>query len=136
MNEDELESIREQKRDRLLGEENNEDETSEVAPSEPVRVESVEQFSTVTTEYDVVLVDFYADWCGPCKMLEPTVEAIARKTDAAVAKVDVDQYQGLASQYGVRGVPTLLVFADGKQVEQIAGVQDEANLTKLVERHS
>ena len=90
----------------------------------------------MTTEYDVVLVDFYADWCGPCKMLEPTVEAIARKTDAAVAKVDVDQHQGLASQYGVRGVPTLLVFADGKQVEQIAGVQDEANLTKLVERHS
>ena len=136
MDEDELESIREQKRDQLLDGEDGGDETAEVAPSEPVRVESVEQFSTVTTNCDVVLVDFYADWCGPCKMLEPTVEAIARKTDAAVAKVDVDQHQGLASQYGVRGVPTLLVFADGKQVEQIAGVQDEANLTKLVERHS
>jgi thioredoxin 1 len=136
MNEDELESIREQKRDQLLGEENGGDKTSEVAPSEPIHVESVEQFSTVTTEYDVVLVDFYADWCGPCKMLEPTIEAIAQKTDAAVAKVDVDQHQGLASQYGVRGVPTLLVFADGKQVEQISGVQDEANLTKLVERYS
>jgi thioredoxin 1 len=136
MNEDELESIREQKRDQLLDEENDGDETSEVAPNEPVHVESVEQFSTVTTNYDVVLVDFYADWCGPCKMLEPTIEAIAQKTDAAVAKVDVDQHQGLASQYGVRGVPTLLVFADGKQVEQVSGVRDESNLTKLVERYS
>jgi uncharacterized NAD-dependent epimerase/dehydratase family protein len=56
--------------------------------------------------------------------------------DAAVAKVDVDQHQGLAARYGVRGVPTLLEFADGEQVEQISGVQDEANLTKLVERYS
>jgi len=136
MSKDELESIRERKRDELLGDENADNESSEVAPNEPIHVESVEQFSTVTTDYDVVLVDFYADWCGPCKMLEPTIEAIARKTDAAVAKVDVDQHRSLATQYGIRGVPTLLVFADGKQVEQLSGVQDEANLTRLVERYS
>jgi thioredoxin 1 len=136
MSKDELESIRERKRDELLGDENADNESSEVAPNELIHVESVEQFSTVTTDYDVVLVDFYADWCGPCKMLEPTIEAIARKTDAAVAKVDVDQHRSLATQYGIRGVPTLLVFADGKQVEQLSGVQDEANLTRLVERYS
>lgn len=135
MSEDELESIREQKRDELVSEESAEDGASEVAPNEPLHVESVEEFSTVTTDYDVVLVDFYADWCGPCKMLEPTVEAIAQNTDAAVAKVDVDQHQGLATQYGVRDVPTLLVFDDGEQVEQISGVQDEATLTKLLERY-
>ncbi|WP_276302266.1 thioredoxin [Halorussus lipolyticus] len=136
MSEDELESIREQKRDELLGEDDAESETTESAPNEPIHVESVEHFSTVTTDHDVVLVDFYADWCGPCNMLEPTVEALAQKTDAAVAKVDIDQHQGLATQYGVRGVPTLLLFADGEQVEQVVGVQDEATLTQLIERHS
>ncbi|WP_135853930.1 thioredoxin [Halorussus salinus] len=159
MSEDELESIRERKRDELLGDgsgagdaaaagsdaaatENDAatgsdgDAGTAEAPSEPVHVESVEQFSDVTTQYDVTLVDFYADWCGPCNMLEPTVEAIAQRTDAAVAKVDIDQHQGLATQYGVRSVPTLLLFADGEQVEQVVGVQDEETLTKLVERYS
>jgi len=146
MTEDELESLREQKRQQLLDEDaegasagsGSEDaETGgSAAPDEPIHVESVEQFSTVTTDYDVVLVDFYADWCGPCKMLEPTVAAIAAETDAAVAKVDIDQHQGLAAQYGVRSVPTLLLFADGKQVEQIVGAQDESKLRSLVERYS
>jgi len=150
MSEDELESIRERKRDELLGDEGTGSDVADgtrsdaddgaaetaTAPSEPIHVESVEQFSEVTTQYDVVLVDFYADWCGPCNMLEPTVEALAQRTDAAVAKVDIDQHQGLATQYGVRGVPTLLLFADGEQVEQVVGVQDEATLTKLVERYS
>jgi thioredoxin 1 len=139
MTEDELESIREQKRDELLGDEDGTDDSGaegESAPNEPIHVESVEQFSTVTTDYDVVLVDFYADWCGPCKMLEPTVQALAQKTDAAVAKVDIDQHQGLASQYGVRGVPTLLLFADGEQVEQVVGVRDEATLAGLIEQYT
>jgi thioredoxin 1 len=147
MNEDEIEAIRERKRDEILGDaragENGPDSIdsdaateTEGAPTEPIHVESVEQFSEMTTDYGVVLVDFYADWCGPCNMLEPTVEAIGRETDAAVAKVDIDQHQGLATQYGVRSVPTLLLFADGEQVEQVVGVQDEATLTRLVERYS
>ena len=137
MTDDELESIRERKREELLGgAESDDGAESDPAPDEPIHVESVEQFSTVTTDYDVVLVDFYADWCGPCKMLEPTVAAIAANTDAAVAKVDIDQHQGLATQYGVRSVPTLLLFADGKQVEQVVGAQDEGHLTALVERYA
>jgi thioredoxin 1 len=141
MTEDELEAIREEKREKFAGPETaDESETApneaKTAPGEPVHVGSVEEFSTLTTEYDVVLVDFYADWCGPCTMLEPTIAAIAEKTDAAVAKVDIDEHQGLAAQYGVRGVPTLLLFADGEQVEQVVGVQDEAKLTSLVERHA
>ncbi|NHN61244.1 MULTISPECIES: thioredoxin [Halorussus] len=141
MSEDELESIRKEKRDELLGDaggesgETDESGTAADAPDEPIHVESVEQFSSVTTDYDVVLVDFYADWCGPCNMLEPIVASVAANTEAAVAKVDVDQHQGLASQYGVRGVPTLLLFAGGEQVEQLVGVQDESTLTDLIERH-
>ncbi|WP_115864880.1 thioredoxin [Halorussus litoreus] len=145
MTDDQLEALREQKRQELLNEgaagtgaEGGSDDAEtgvSAAPDDPIHVESVEQFSTVTTDYDVVLVDFYADWCGPCKMIEPTVAAIAAETDAAVAKVDIDQHQGLAAQYGVRSVPTLLLFADGKQVEQIVGAQDESKLRSLVERY-
>ncbi|MFC7078964.1 thioredoxin [Halorussus caseinilyticus] len=137
MSEDELESIRERKREQMLGDDETDagDGESADAPDEPIHVESVEQFSDVTTDYGVVLVDFYADWCGPCNMLEPIVASVAAETDAAVAKVDVDQHQGLASQYGVRGVPTMVLFADGEQVEQLVGVQDEGTLTNLVERY-
>ncbi|WP_132058570.1 thioredoxin [Halorussus amylolyticus] len=137
MTDEELESIRERKREQLAHREANaEANGSSGAPDEPIHVESVEQFSEVTTDHGVVVVDFYADWCGPCNMLEPIVASVAANTDAAVAKVDIDQHQGLAAQYGVRSVPTLLVFADGQQVEQLVGVQDEATLTRLVERHA
>ncbi|MFC4451438.1 thioredoxin [Halorussus aquaticus] len=146
MSEDELESIREQKYDELLDTDVNlsadrnldaeEFDDDAAPPNEPVHVESVEQFSDVTTRYDVVLVDFYADWCGPCNMLEPIVESVAANTVATVAKVDIDRHQGLAAQYGVRSVPTLVLFADGEQAEQLVGMQDEENLTRLVERYS
>jgi len=84
----------------------------------------------------VVLVDFYADWCGPCQMMEPAVEAIANDTDAAVLKVDVDQHQALAGEYGVQGIPTLLVFVDGELAERMVGAQTEAALTDAVAEHT
>lgn len=143
MTDDELEAIRERKRERLAGQRSgsgseSRTETADAAgsPDEPVHVESVEQFSEITSGDGVVLVDFHADWCGPCKNLEPVVASIAEGTSATVAKVDVDAHQGLASQYRVRSVPTLVVFADGEQVEQLVGMQDEENLTRLVERHA
>lgn len=90
----------------------------------------------IVTENDVVLADFYADWCGPCQMLEPIVEAIARDTDAAVAKVDVDANQRLATTYGVRGVPTMVLFAGGEQVQEIVGLRGEDELRSLVESYT
>ena len=90
----------------------------------------------MVADHDVVLVDFYADWCGPCKMLEPTVEALARDSPAVVAKVDVDAHQALASQYGVRGVPTMLLFSDGEPVERIVGVRDQSTLASLVAEYA
>jgi thioredoxin 1 len=69
-------------------------------------------------------------------MLEPIVASLAAETPAAVAKVDVDAHQGLASQYGVRGVPTLVLFADGEAVERIVGVQEKERLAALIEDHA
>ena len=105
-------------------------------PSEPIHIGSPSDLSETVDQNDVVLVDFYADWCGPCKMLEPTVESVAAETDATVAKVDVDQHQSLAQQFNVQGVPTLILFADGEAVEQIVGVQDQGTLVDLVEQYS
>ena len=110
----------------------------EATPSrdEPVHVDGAAALDELVAGDGVVLVDFYADWCGPCKMLEPTVETLARETPAAVAKVDVDANQSLAAQFGVRGVPTLVLFADGEQVEQVTGVRGEAELRSLIERYA
>jgi thioredoxin 1 len=111
-------------------------EAGDGAPSEPIHVGSTDGFEAAVSDHDVVLVDFYADWCGPCKMIEPTVEALAAETDAAVAKVDVDAHQRLAAEYGVQGVPTLLLFADGEVAERMVGVQRKEALETLIQNYS
>ncbi|WP_276252431.1 thioredoxin [Haloarcula rara] len=134
---DELEEIRQRKLEQLRNGERQTGDSgqSEASPSEPVHVDAAEAFQDIVAD-GVVLVDFYADWCGPCKQLEPIVERVAAGTDATVAKVDIDANQGLAAQFGVRSVPTLLLFADGEQVEQLVGLQQEPQLRSLIERYS
>lgn len=107
-----------------------------VSPTEPIHVDGEADLQEAVAASDVVLADFHADWCGPCRMLEPIVETIAAETNAAVAKIDVDANQQLAAAYGVQGVPTLVLFADGDPVETVVGVQPEAQLRSLVERHT
>jgi len=124
-----VEEIRERKKEELK------QKLADDSPGEPVHVGSADEFTRETAE-GVVLVDFYADWCGPCQMLEPTVEALAAETDATVLKVDVDQHQQLAGQYQVQGVPTLLLFADGEPVERVVGVKDKDTLAGLVAQYT
>jgi thioredoxin 1 len=140
---DELEEIRKQKRKQLeqqLAGDGSAGDTGEddaaAAPDEPVHVDGAGHLDELVEQYDVVLADFYADWCGPCKMLEPIVEELARETDAAMVKVDVDANQQLASRYGVRGVPTLILFADGQAAEQMVGVKDKSTLRNLIDQYS
>jgi len=111
-------------------------ESTGESPSEPIHIDGGAELSDTVGEYDLVLVDFYADWCGPCQMLEPVVETIAAETGAAVAKIDIDENQQLAAEYGVRGVPTLLLFADGRPAERLVGMQDEAQLRSVIDAHA
>ena len=104
--------------------------------SEPIHISGQAQLDEVVAQHDVVLTDFYADWCGPCQMLEPTVETLAAETDATVAKVNVDANQQLAAAYGVQGVPTLILFADGEQVEEVVGLLGEDQLRSLIGRYT
>ena len=83
----------------------------------------------------VTLVDFWAPWCGPCMMQGPIVEQVAGKVEgrAKVAKVNVDEGQQAAGQYGVRSIPTLIIFKDGEPVQQFVGVQSETQLVSAIE---
>ena len=139
---DAIDEIREQRREELAKQTRTDgDGESETGPDrpggpdEPVQVGSGDHFVELT-DGGVVLADFYADWCAPCRQLEPIVERVAATTRATVAKVDVDQHQALAQQYGVRGVPTMVLFSDGEAVERVVGVRGESELTDLVESHT
>jgi len=81
-----------------------------------------------------VLFDFYATWCGPCKMQTPIIEELAKKMGDAVEirKIDVDQHMDLAEKYGIRVVPTLIIEKDGKVVQSMEGVTDLPTLENLL----
>jgi thioredoxin 1 len=100
---------------------------------EPIHVDSTDQFDELTGRDGVVLVDFYADWCGPCRTLEPTMETIAAETEATVLKVDIDAHGKLATTFGVQGVPNLVFFCDGEPRKRVVGVQSPAALAAVVD---
>jgi len=81
-----------------------------------------------------ILFDFFATWCGPCRMQTPIIEELAKKMGDAVEirKVDVDQHMDLAEKYGIRVVPTLIIEKDGKIVQSLEGVTDAATLEKML----
>ena len=81
-----------------------------------------------------ILFDFFATWCGPCRMQTPIIEDLAKKMGDAVEirKIDVDQHMDLAEKYGIRGVPTLIIEKDGKVLQSLEGVTDAATLEKML----
>ena len=86
-----------------------------------------------TVANGLVLVDFWATWCGPCKMLAPTIDAIATeyKDRVVVGKVDVDESEALARRFGIMSIPTLFLFKDGEVVEKLVGYRLKTELEQL-----
>lgn len=85
----------------------------------------------------LVLVDFWAPWCGPCQMQAPILERLAARVggQATIAKVNVDESGAVAAQYGIRSIPTLVLFKDGEVVEKMIGVHNEQQLESLIAVH-
>lgn len=84
----------------------------------------------------VVLVDFFATWCGPCKMLSPTIEELGAESDGsyAVYKVDIDECEDIAMDFGIMSVPTLIVFRDGAEAERMIGVQPKTAILEAIRK--
>ncbi|MGD9872128.1 MAG: thioredoxin TrxA [Thauera sp.] len=104
---------------------------------------SIKHVSDASFEQDVlkaeapVLVDYWAEWCGPCKMIAPILDEIARDYEGRlqIAKVNVDENNATASKYGIRGIPTLMLFKNGAQVATKVGALSKSQLTLFLDSH-
>jgi thioredoxin len=85
----------------------------------------------------LMLVDFWAEWCAPCRMLAPTIEAIAEQfvESVRVVKLNVDDNTSTAQRYGIKGIPTLILFSAGKEVERVVGATSKESISRMIEKH-
>jgi len=125
---DDIDDIRAQTKEEL--------KTQLDSPETPIRVEGEGHLTDLLRDHRLLLAGFYADWCGPCEMLEPTVEAVAEESWAAPAKVDIDANRAVDRQYQVRGVPTLILIVDGESADRMDGVQDKGSLLDAIDAHA
>ncbi len=100
-------------------------------------VSSADFDAQVLKSPDVVLVDFFANWCGPCQALLPMIDELSKELGkgAKIVKVDVDESSDLAGKYGVMSIPALKVFKNGKVVEEVTGVRFKNALKEIIEKH-
>ena len=93
-----------------------------------------DNFEQVKASNKTVLLDFYADWCGPCRMVSPLIDEIAEeRDDIAVGKINVDDDPELAAKYGVFSIPTLVVLKDGEVAQQATGARPKANILEMLD---
>lgn len=95
-----------------------------------------EQFEKIIQEEKIVLADFFADWCGPCKMMIPVLEQFSKEKNdnVKVVKINVDEEESLAWQFGIQSIPTLIFFVDGKPVRKEIGYRTIAQLNTILEK--
>ncbi|MBS3815881.1 MAG: thioredoxin [Hadesarchaea archaeon] len=124
--EEELKQIKEEKVQEMMSEKSNSD-----FPDEPVTL-TAKKFSEVTDEYPLVVVDCWAEWCPPCKALEPRIEELAEELSGKIVfgKLNVDENKNIAQKFGVSAIPTLLVMKDGEEIDRMVGLSSKESLKK------
>jgi len=132
---DELEKIRQKKLKELMKRMNPEESLSKPI-SKPIEVNS-KTFNEVLAKNKNVVVDFYADWCMPCKMVAPVIEELAKEYAGKVvfAKLNTDENIDIAQRFGISSIPTIIFFKDGKPVDQIIGALPKAEFKRWIERN-
>src|SRR2546426_12095457 len=106
--------------------------------SEHVKETSDSAFETDVLKSDrPVLVDFWAIWCQPCRALAPTIEAVAEKYSgtATVVKLNVDDNPSVSQRYGIKGIPTLILFKNGREEERVVGATSKESISRLIDKH-
>lgn len=95
------------------------------------------KFDELIASNTPVLVDFYADWCGPCKVQAPILKELSTDIDgrARIIKIDVDKNQAIAGRFGIRSIPTLMLFKNGKEIWKKAGVSSKEELLQVISQH-
>ena len=128
----ELERLKQKKIKELL----SRAEKREEVLDKPIPVDE-EKFKELITKYPLVLVDFWASWCGPCMMIAPIIEELAKEYAGKVvfAKVDVDRNRRLAMRFGIMSIPTLILFKNGEPVDMMIGAQPKPMIEQMIKRH-
>ncbi|MEF8874238.1 MAG: thioredoxin [Candidatus Thermoplasmatota archaeon] len=105
-------------------------------PKEPIKVND-NDFQETIDNYPLVLVDFWAEWCGPCKMMEPVLEELAEEYqgEVVIAKMNVDNNQKVPNNFGVSSIPTLVLFKNGERVDRMIGALQKQQLEQKFEEH-
>jgi thioredoxin 2 len=107
------------------------------APGEPIEITSTAQFDRLVAHASIpVVVDYWAPWCGPCRMVAPELKKVAARQAgrALVVKVNTDQLSDLGERFGIRSIPTLAVFANGREVSRTAGARPAEDIEKFIEQ--
>ena len=101
--------------------------------SEPIKING-DNFENVVKENENVVVDFWAEWCGPCRMVGPVIEELAKEySNVQFAKLNTDEASDIASRYGIRSIPTLLFFKNGEMVQQLVGAYPKGKIAEKLE---
>lgn len=95
---------------------------------------NVEKF-TEDLGNDLVMVDFYADWCGPCRTLGPIIERISEEKEVKLLKINVDESGSIAPSFGVKGIPTVIFFKTGQEVDRVVGIKQATTYNEIIEKH-
>ena len=83
----------------------------------------------------LTMVDFHASWCGPCRTLAPIIERVSEEKNVKLLKVDADESKDIASSFGVRGIPTVIFFKDGQEVDRVVGLKQATSYNEIIEKH-